>query len=75
MFNCCYEKIQPILKPHLKPYDHELYKFNGKSIRPWGVIKLLLQLKDADNYVIKDIEFVVVDYFSSYNAILGKNTI
>ena len=64
-----------VLKVNLKPYDHELFKFDGRPVEPRGVIKLPPQLGDGDNYVTKDIEFVIVDCFSPYNAILGRNTI
>ena len=62
LLNHCYEQIKHVLKPKLRPYDHELYGFNGKPIKPRGVIKLPLQFEDGDNYVPKDIKFLVVDY-------------
>ena len=68
LFNHYSEKIQDTLKPNLNSNNHELFGFNGKLIRPRGVIKLLLQLGDRNNYVTKDTEFVVIDYFSPYNA-------
>ena len=71
LFNACYEQIQATLKQNLKPYDHELFGFDDRPVRPRGVIKLPLQLGDGDNYVTKNIEFVVVDCFSPYNVILG----
>ena len=75
LFNSCFEQIRTTLAQKLKPYDHELFGFDGRPIRPHGVIKLPLQLGDGDNYVTKDVEFVVVDCFSPYNVILGRNTI
>ena len=59
------------LKQNLKPYDHELFRFDGRPVWSCGVIKLPLQLGDSNNYVTKDVEFIVVDCFSPYNVILG----
>ena len=75
LFNVCYERMRSVLKANLKPYDHELFGFDGRPVKPRGVIKLPLQLCDGENYVTKDVEFVVVHCFSPYNAILGINTI
>ena len=67
--------MRSILKTGLKPYDHDLFGFDGRLVKSRGFIKLPLQLGDGDSYVTNDVEFVVVDCFSPYNAILGKNTI
>ena len=75
LFNSCYEQIHAMLTQKLKPYDHELYCFDSHPVRLRGVIKLPLQLGDGDNYVTNDIEFVMVDCFSPYNIILGRNII
>ena len=42
LFNTCYEQIRATLKQNLKPYDHELFGFDGRPVRPRGVIKLPL---------------------------------
>ena len=75
LFNGCYEKMQSVLKIGLKPYDHDLFGFDGRPVKPRGVIKLPLQLGDGENFIIKDIEYVVMGCSSPYNAILGRNTI
>ena len=75
LFNSCYEQIRATLAQKLKPYDQELFGFDSCLVRLHGVIKLPLQLRDGDNYVTKDVEVIVVDCFSSYNVILGRNTI
>ena len=43
-------------------------------MKPRGIIKFPVELGDGDNYVSQDIEFLVVDCWSPYNAILGKTT-
>ena len=75
LFNSCYEQICATLAQKLKSYDHELFRFDGRPVRPRGVINLLLQLGNGDNYITKDVEFIVVNCFSPYNIILGRNTI
>ena len=42
LFNTCYEQIRATLKQNLKPYDHELFGFDGHLVRPRGVIRLPL---------------------------------
>ena len=71
LFNHCYEKMLAALKP----FDHELFDFDVKIVKLRGDIKQSLSLRDCDNYVTKDIQFVVVDCFSPYNPILSRNTI
>jgi len=61
LFNHCYEKIKHQLESRIKPYDHDLYGFDGKPVRPRGIIKLPVELGDEENYITRDIEFLVVD--------------
>ena len=74
LFNHCYEKIKHKLKPELRPYDYDLYGFDGKPMKPRGIIKLPVELGDGDNYITQDIEFLVVDCWSLYNDIFGRTT-
>ena len=32
LFNSCYEKIRATLTPKLRPYDHELFGFDGHLV-------------------------------------------
>ena len=63
----------------LRSYDHDLYSFDGKPLRPRGIIKLPLELKDDPDrkglYTSHDIEFLVVNIDSPYNAIVRQNSI
>ena len=74
LFNHYYEQIKYKLEPRLKSYDCDLYGFNGKPVKSRGIIKLPVDLGDGANYVTCDIEFLVVDFLSPYNAILGKTS-
>ena len=51
LFNHCYDKIKYKLEPRLRPYDHNLYGFDGKPVKPRGIIKLPVELGDGDNYI------------------------
>lgn len=61
-----------MLEPKLRPHDHDLYAFDGKLVKPRGIIKLPLELGDRDNFMKQDTEFFVVDYWSPYNAITTR---
>ena len=74
LFNHCYKKIKHKLEPRLRSYDHDLYGFDSKPVKPRGLIKLPVELGDGDNYITRDIEFLVVDYWSPYNAIFSRTT-
>ena len=76
LFNHCYEQIKHTIQTRLRSYDHDLYGFDGRPLKPRGIIKLPLELGDGGlRYVVREIEFVVVDVESPYNAILGWNSI
>lgn len=74
LFNHAYESMKHLLKNKLKPYNHNLYGFKNKLVQPWGIITLPLELGDVRNYMIHNIDFFVIDYWSPYNAILGRAT-
>lgn len=52
----------------LRPSEVPLIGFNGASVWPLGMITLLVRAGS----VIHDMEFVVVDVSSPYNAIIGR---
>ena len=57
------------LKPEdLTTYSFPLVSFEGKMVVPKGQIRLLVQ---AGTYVV-EVDFIVVDAFSPYTAIMGK---
>ena len=76
LFNHCYEQIKHTIHTQLKPYYHDLYGFDGRPIKLRGIIKLPLELGDEGlKYATKEVEFLMVDNESPYNAILGCNPI
>ena len=52
----------------LEKYDSPLVGFNGKMVIPRGMIKLLVQTVDEEVQV----NFIVVEVYSSYTAILAR---
>ena len=52
----------------LLPYDHPLVSFEGKIVIPKGMIKLPVQT-DSD---VVEVNFIVVDAYSPYTAIVAR---
>ena len=48
--------------------------FGGTRVFPLGVVTLTVTMGDYPQQITKDITFLVVDYSSVYNAILGRPT-
>ena len=57
------------LKPKdLMPYSSPLMSFDGKLVIPKGIIRLPIQT----NLEIVEVNFIVVDTYSPYTAIVGR---
>ena len=57
------------LKPEdLSAYDSPLVSFEGKTVTPKGMIRLPIQT-DSD---VVEVDFIVVDAYSSYTAIVAR---
>ena len=57
------------LKPEsLTAYSSPLVSFEGKMVIPKGQIRLLVQI----GLDVVEVDFIVVDAFSPYTAIMGK---
>ena len=48
-----------------------LVGFGGTRVFPLGAVTLSVMVGDYPQQITKDIPFLVVDYLSAYNAILG----
>ena len=48
--------------------------FGGTRVFPLGVVTLTVTMGDYPQQITKDVTFLVVDYSSVYNAILGQPT-
>ena len=79
LFNHCYEQINYTIPTKLRAYDHDLYGFDRKLVQLRVIIQLPLELSDNSDkkglYTSHDIEFLVIDIASPYNAILRQNSI
>jgi len=49
-----------------------LVSFSGEKVYPKGIVTLIVVAGMFPNQVKKDIDFLVVDYPSSYNVIIGQ---
>ena len=52
-----------------------LVGFGGTIVYLLGVVTLLMTVGDYPQQITKDVTFLVVDYSSAYNAILGQPTL
>ncbi|XP_061364982.1 uncharacterized protein LOC133308378 [Gastrolobium bilobum] len=59
----------------LKPCNTALIAFNGRDTIPKGYIELRLTLATKEAYKSERIRFIVADFPSEYNVILGRPTI
>ena len=53
---------------NLMPYNSPLMSFDGKLVTPKGMIRLPIQTGPK----IVEVNFIVVDTYSSYTAIVGR---
>ena len=52
-----------------------LIGFGGTRLFPLGAVTLSVTVGDYPQQITKDVTFLVVDYLSPYNAILGQPTL
>ena len=52
-----------------------LIGFEGTRVYPLGAVTLLVTVGDYPQQIMKDVTFLVVDYSSTYNTILGHPTL
>ena len=58
-------------KERLVPTNALLIGFGGTKVYPFGVVMLPITVADYPQQITKDVTFLVVNYSSTYNAILG----
>ena len=71
IFKKAFDQLQ-IDRPELLPMTTPLYGFTGNEVQPVGQIRLATSLGEEPLRRTRTINFVVVDYPSSYNVILGR---
>ena len=58
----------------LRPFKSPLVSFSGDWIYPKGIIMLLVIAGAYPAWITKQVDFLIVDFPSSYNVILGRPT-
>ena len=69
-----YQQMRLDLK-QLQPFESPLVSFNGGRVYPKGVISLSITTGSYPMQVTKQVDFLVVNYPSIYNIILGQPTL
>ena len=64
-----------INRARLTPTNAPLVGFGGTRVLPLGAITLPVTVGDYPQQIIQDVTFLVVDYSSAYNGILGRPTL
>ena len=59
----------------LRPFDSSLISFSGDKVYPKGIVTLTVTMKAYLRQLTRQLDFLVVDSPSSYNAIIGKPTL
>ena len=62
-------------RDQLRPVHSPLVGFGGMKVQPVGTITLLVVVRTYPQQVTRNENFLVVDYSSSYNAIIGRPTL
>ena len=62
-------------RDRLVPTNAPFFAFGGTKVYPLGTITLPITIGDYPQQITKDVTFLVVDYSSAYNAIIGQPTL
>ena len=74
MYMIAYQQLR--LDPkRLKPFKSPLVSFSGDRIYPKGIITLLVTTSVYPAWIIKQVDFLIVNCPSFYNVILGRPTL
>ena len=64
-----------VSKELLRPVNVPLIGFRGMKVLPLGTISLPGVVGSYPRQINKEVNFLIVDYSSSYNAIIGRPTL
>ena len=59
----------------LRPFDSPLISFSGDRVYPKGIVTLTITVGTYPRQLTRQLDFLVVDYLSSYNVIIGRPTL
>ena len=62
-------------RDQLRPVNSPLVGFGGMKVQPVGTISLSVVVGAYPQQITKSVNFLVVDYSSSYNTIIGRPTL
>ena len=62
-------------KEGLVPTNAPLIGFGGTMVFPLSVVTLFVTVGNYPQQITKDVTFLVVNYLSAYNSILGRLTL
>ena len=62
-------------RDQLRPVCSPLIGFGGMKVQPVGIITLPVVVGSYPQQITKEVNFLVVDCSSSYNAIIGRPTL
>ena len=73
LFYLAFQQMR-IGKEWLVSANASLVGFGGTKVYPLNAVTLPITIGDYPQQITKDVTFLVVDYSSAYNAILGRPT-
>ena len=59
----------------LRPFESPLVSFSGDKAYPRGIVTLTVPMGTQPRQLTRQLDFLVVDYPSSYNVIIGRPTL
>ena len=59
----------------LRPFDSPFVSFSGDRVYPKGIVTLTVKMGTYSKQLTRQLDFLVVDYPSSYNVIIGRPTL
>ena len=59
----------------LRPFESPLVSFSGDRVYPKGIVTLTITVRTHPRQLTRQLNFLVVDYPSSYNVIIGRSTL
>ena len=59
----------------LRPFESPLVSFSGDRVYPKGIVTLTVTMGAQPKQLTCQLDFLVVDYLSSYNVIIGRPTL
>ena len=59
----------------LCPFDSPFVSFSGDRVYPKGIVTLTITMGTYSKQLTRQLDFLVVDYPSSYNVIIGRPTL